>query len=209
MMMATSIMVSIFSTHDHPAAMLSHVFCGASFGVAAAFLCRLFLLPIDPARRLRSILIAIVHDLNSMAVADSLMLVKKCRDRTHHRVLRMLANAAKLDHDLSAVVEGGLATLAIGRYLQRLRENEMQEGISLAASGAVRNTALILSTTVRKPEEILSVLRDASGKLSIAMEAHPVDGRAAVQQALSVASDVPFLPKTMLLARSKESPCHI
>jgi uncharacterized membrane protein YccC len=39
MMMATSIMVSFFSTHDRPAVMLSHIFCGASLGVAAAFLC--------------------------------------------------------------------------------------------------------------------------------------------------------------------------
>src|SRR5512138_706883 len=45
MMMATSIMVSIFSTHDRPTVMLSHIFCGASLGVASAFLCRLFLLP--------------------------------------------------------------------------------------------------------------------------------------------------------------------
>jgi uncharacterized membrane protein YccC len=288
MMMATSIMVSIFSTHDRPTVMLFHVFCGASLGVAAAFLCRLillpgtsnpltqaaiivpylmagivalshrrtalgamdfmlfflfvmqpglpavppppifvvggfaclggiavailvfrFLLPIDPARRLCSVLIAIVHDLNTMAAADSLLLVEKCRARTHHRVLRMLANARKLDHDLSAIVEGGLAALAIGRYLQRLRETEMADGISLAASGAVRDTALMLSAAARKPEEILSVLRDASGKLCIAMEAHHVGGSAAVQQALSAAPDVPFLSEKMLFAGSKESPCHI
>ncbi|MDD2900383.1 MAG: FUSC family protein, partial [Desulfuromonadaceae bacterium] len=45
MMMATSIMVSIFSTHDRPSAMLSHIFCGSSLGVAASFFCRLVLLP--------------------------------------------------------------------------------------------------------------------------------------------------------------------
>jgi len=38
-----------------------------------------FLLPIDPARRLRSILVAIVNDLNTMAAADSLPLLEKCR----------------------------------------------------------------------------------------------------------------------------------
>lgn len=288
MMMATSIMVSIFSTHDRPSVMLSHIFCGASLGVAAAFLCRLlllpgtssplaqgtiivpflmagivalshrrtalgamdfllfflfvmqpglpsvpappafvaggfaclggiavailafrFLLPIDPARRLRSILIAIVHDLNTMAATDSLLLVEKCRARTHHRVLRMLANAGKLDHDLSAVVEGGLATLAIGRCLQRLRENEMCAGISLPAPGVVREIALMLSVADRKPEAILSALREASGKLCIAMEAHPVGGGAVVQQAPSAEPDVSFLPERILFAGSKENPCHI
>lgn len=44
MMMAASIMLSIFSTHDRPTVMLSHIFCGASLGVGAAFLCRLVLL---------------------------------------------------------------------------------------------------------------------------------------------------------------------
>ncbi|HEY3489175.1 MAG TPA: FUSC family protein [Candidatus Deferrimicrobiaceae bacterium] len=250
MMMATSIMVSIFSTHDRPTVMLSHIFCGAAFGVASAFLCRLlllpgtsdaltqaaisvpflmagmlalshrktalgamdymlfflfvmqpglpavpapagfvlggfaclggiavailafrFLLPIDPARRLRSILIAIVHDLNTMASADSLRLVEKCRARTHHRVLRMLANAGKLDHDLGAIVEGGLATLAIGRSLQRLRETEMADGISLVASGAIRETTSRLSAVVSRPGEILSVLEDVSKNLCKVMEA--------------------------------------
>lgn len=251
MMMATSIMVSIFSTHDRPTVMLSHIFCGASLGVAAAFLCRLvllpgtsspllqaavmvpfimvgivahshrrtalgamdymlfflfvmqpglpavpppasfvtggfaclggiavailafrFLLPIDPARRLRSILVAIIHDLNTMAAADSLLLVEKCRARTHHRVLRMLANARKLDHDISIIVEGGLATLAIGRYLQRLRETEMSEGISLMASGAIRETTLRLSATIPKTKEILLMLEYVSKKLCKVMEAN-------------------------------------
>lgn len=250
MMMAMSIMVSIFSTHDRPAVMLAHIFCGASLGVAAAFLCRLillpvtssslvqaaiivpflmagmvalshrrtalgamdymlfflfvmqpglpavpappvfvagglaclggiavailafrFLLPIDPARRLRTILIAIVHDLNTMAAADSLVVVEKCRARTHHRVLRMLANARKLDHDLSAIVEGGLATLAIGRYLQRLRGTEMHDGISLVSSGAIRETMLHLSAVIQQSRDILTVLEEVSILLSTAMEA--------------------------------------
>lgn len=241
MMMATSIMVSIFSTHDRPAVMLSYIFCGALLGVAAAFLCRLillpgtsalfsqaviiipfimvgmvalfhrrtalgamdymlfflfvmqpgvpavpapagfvaggfaclggiavailafrFLLPIDPARRLRSVLVAIARDLKTMTTADSLQLVAKCRARTHHRVLRMLAYAGKLDLGLSAVVDGGLATLAIGRYLQRLRESEMVDGISPAASGAIRESMLKLSAVIQRPGEIVPVLEDLS-----------------------------------------------
>jgi uncharacterized membrane protein YccC len=260
MMMATSIMVSFFSTHDRPAVMLSYIFCGASLGVAAAFLCRLillpgtshpliqaavivpfimagivalshrrtalgamdsmlfflfvmqpgmpavpapasfvlggftclggiavailafrFLLPIDPARRLRSILIAIVHDLNIMTSTDSLLLVEKCRTRTHHRVLRMLATARKLDHDLSAVVEGGLATLAIGRYLQLLRETEMAEGISLVASGAIRETTVRLSAVIPEPGKILSVLEYVSKILCKVVETPHENDNSSVQ----------------------------
>lgn len=249
MMMATSIMVSIFSTHDRPTVMLSHIFCGAALGVAAAFICRLvllpgtsgtlaqvalmvpflmagmvalshrrtalgamdymlfflfvmqpglptvpppasfvagglaclggiavailafrFLLPIDPARRLRSILIAIVHDLNQMTTVDSLVQLEKCRARTHHRVLRMLANARKLDRDLSAIVEGGLASLAIGRYLQRLRQAEQREGLSPAAADAIRETTLRLAAVNRRPGEMLAVLEEVSQMLSRAVE---------------------------------------
>jgi len=241
MLMTASIMVSIFSTHDRPAVMLSHVFCGASLGVAAAFLCRLvllpgesgpllqgaltvpvlmagivaishrrtalgamdfmlfflfvmqpgvpsvpappvfvagglaclggvavaiisfrFLLPVDPARRLRSILMAIVRDLTAMAATDSIAVVKKCRARTHHRVLRMLVNARKLDHDLSAIVEGGLAALAIGRYMQRTREKTMNEEFYPAASEVIRDIAFKLSVTLNKPEEILTLLSNAA-----------------------------------------------
>ncbi|MFZ2949293.1 MAG: FUSC family protein [Desulfuromonadaceae bacterium] len=288
MMMATSIMVSIFSTHDRPSVMLSHIFCGASLGVAAAFLCRLlllpgtsdpliqaaisipflmagimalshrrtalgamdfmlfflfvmqpglpavppppsfvaggfaclggiavailafrFLLPIDPARRLRSLLIAIVHDLGTMAAADSLLLVEKCRARTHHRVLRLLVNAGKLDHDLSAIVEGGLAALAIGRCLQRLRIKAEDEGITPVASEAIRGMAITLSRAAQKPEEILSVLTAASIKLTAAVDAHPENGDASVQHALSTLDDAQFSPSNMLFVGRQGSQCHI
>lgn len=45
MMMAASIMVSIFSTQERPAWLLKHIFCGASVGVACGLFCRLVLLP--------------------------------------------------------------------------------------------------------------------------------------------------------------------
>jgi uncharacterized membrane protein YccC len=284
MMMATAIMVSIFSTNDRPAVMLTHIFCGASVGVAAALLCRLvllpgmsdpvlqgaisipvlmagiialshrrtalgamdamlfflfvmqpgvpavpapptfvaggfavlggvgvailafrFLLPIDPARRLRSLLIAIVRDLALMASADSL-LVEKCRARTHHRVLRVLANAGKLGDNLNAIVEGGLAALAIGGCLQRLRETELKEGISLAASGAIRETSLKLSATIQRPEGILAVLEDAAIMLSTVMEPHFEAYNSSFQTSLSIERDAAqAFPSGMLLFGRKES----
>lgn len=53
--MAASIMVSIFSTHDRPAVMLGHIFCGAVLGVAAAFITRLFVLPGESTTLLQSL----------------------------------------------------------------------------------------------------------------------------------------------------------
>ncbi len=288
MMMATSIMVSIFSTHDRPSVMLSHIFCGASIGVAAAFLCRLlllpgtsgpiaqgiiivpflmagivalshrrtalgamdyilfflfvmqpglpavpappvfvaggfaclggiavailafrFLLPIDPARRLCTILVAIVHDLSTMAATDSLLQVEKCRARTHHRVLRMLANARKLNHDLSDIVEGGLAALAIGRCLQRLRKTDLNGEDSPEDSESLRDITLKLSAAIRKPDEILSLLTDASDRLSAALEVHLLDHDAPRPQALSAENHAQPFPSGILFVGRRGNHCHI
>jgi uncharacterized membrane protein YccC len=286
MLTAASIMVSIFSTHDRPAVMLTHVFCGATLGVAAAFVCRLvllpgtgnpllqgaisvpvlmaglialshrrtalgamdftlfflfvmqpgvptvpapasyvaggvaalggigiailsfrFLLPIDPARRLRSILTAIVHDLSTMIAEDSLKVVKKCRARTHHRVLRVIANATKLDEKFSGVVEGALAALAIGRCMQRLRETGQHAEMPQAAANAVRKARLRLSAAVQRPEEILSALEDASIALSEAtyVDIHTVPMRKAIPDA----GEAQLFQSEMLLVGGHESQCRI
>jgi uncharacterized membrane protein YccC len=242
MVMAASIMVSIFSTHDRPSVMLSYIFCGASLGVLAAFICRLillpgasdpllqaitcipvlmigmialchrrtafgamdfmlfflfvmqpglatvpsseifvaggvaclggivvailvfrFLLPVDPERRLRSLLTAMVNDLNTMIAAKSLLSMAKCRARTYHRVLRMLANAGKLSTDISPFVEGGLEVLAIGRRIYQLRSAQDRKGcFSAEAMSAVR---LRLSTAIQQPETSLAVLREVAAML--------------------------------------------
>lgn len=203
MIMAASIMVSFFSTHDRPAVTLGHVFCGALLGITAAIITRLlvlpgassslqqglvcipvllagiialnhrstargamdamlfflfvmqpglpavpppvtyalgglaclggigvailsfrFLLPVDPERRLNSLMFAIVRDLLAIAGSDSAHNLEKYRYRMQHRVLRLLTNALKIDADTSSVVEGGLAALVIGSCLQRLKEKE-------------------------------------------------------------------------------------
>ena len=260
MLMAAAIMVSIFSTHDRPAVMLTHIFCGASLGVTAAFFCRLvvlpgasavlwqgvisipilmagiialshrrtalgamdfllfflfvmqpgvpavpapelyvmggfaclggigvaivsfrFLLPVDPSRRLRSVLIAIVHDLNAMATAETLHQVEKCRARTHHRILRLLVNARKLDDDLGAIVEGGLAALVIGRRIQSLRETERGAEGSLPSSWVLRETGLKLSAALQRPDAILAVLEDVSMQLCGAMATRAEDSLPAAE----------------------------
>lgn len=288
MLMATSIMVSIFSTHDRPAVMLSHIFRGATLGVAAAFLCRLmllpgasspllqgllaipvlmvgmlalyhrrtalgamdfmlfflfvmqpglpavppaqafvtgglacmggigiailsfrFLLPIDPARRLRSILIAIVRDLKVMSASDSIPVVEKCRARMQHRVLRMLTHAGKLEHDLSAVVEGGLAALAIARQIQRLKETAARAEICTIPCEALRDVTLMFSSAQDIPEELLPVLTDASRKLCVALEVHPVGCTASLPQALSSLNDAQHMSSGMLCIGRPCRQCHI
>ncbi len=281
MLMAASIMVSIFSTHDRPSVMLSHIFCGASLGVAAAFLVRLvllpgisspllqvlvtvpvlmagivalhhrrtalgamdamlfflfvmqpglpavppaavfaaggfavlagigvaiiafrFLLPIDPARRLRSLLIAISRDLAAMTVADSAAALKKYRARTHHRVLRILTNAQKLDKDLGQVIEGGLAALAIARCIQQL------QGRGEDSPAVVRQTARRLKLVIRQPDRILPMLEDISGRLYRAMGTGQRSLCAISQNAAMTPPSVVSLRSKVLFTLRKESQCH-
>ena len=143
-----------------------------------------------------------------MATADSLLLVKKSRARTHHRVLRMLANAGKLDADLSAIVAGGLATLTIGRYLQRLRETELRDETSPVASGVIREKTLQLAAAIPQTREILSMLEDVSKRLSSAMEA-PSEGYCyAARGVVPAHSGGAINPVHMLLFERERSPCH-
>ncbi|WP_243370374.1 FUSC family protein [Geotalea sp. SG265] len=248
MIMAASIMVSVFSTHDRPTVMLSHIFCGASMGVAAAFVFRLlllpgpsgllpqaafaapvliiglvafrhrrtalgamdfmlfflfvmqpgipavpspvsylagglaclggvavailafkFLLPIDPARRLRTILVAIAHDLDTMAATDSPIVMEKCRARTHHRVLRLLVNAGKLDHVIGAVMDGALTALVIARYLH-LRKADVSGGASDADMKTIREIKDMFSAVVGHPERVIPTLEEISELLDQATE---------------------------------------
>ena len=237
-------MVSIFSTHDRPAAILGHVFCGAVLGVTAAFITRLlilpgesstllqvlvcipvllagsialhhratargamdallfflfvmqpglpavpppatyalgglaclggigvaillfrFLLPVDPERRLNSLLLAIVRDLQNIAGSDLAHIIEKSRYRIQHRVLRLLTNAQKIDADISPVIEGGLAVLIIGSCLQRLRENGCNGTTNL-----LLETSRQLSDATQQPGTILPVLESLAFKLWRATE---------------------------------------
>lgn len=242
--MAASIMVSFFSTHDRPAVMLRHIFCGALLGVAAAFIYRLlvlpgsssfllqvlvclpvllagsialhhratargamdamlfflfvmqpgvpavppaatfalgglaclggigvailsfrFLLPVDPERRLNSLLVAIVRDLQAIARSASDHDFEKSRYRMQHRVLRLLTNARKIDTDISSAVEGGLAALIIGSSLQQLRDKE-----SNCSTNFLLEASRQLDEAARQPATILPLLEALAFKLWQATE---------------------------------------
>ncbi len=244
MVMAASIMVSIFSTHDRPTVMLRHIFCGALLGVAAAFVTRLlvlpgasspllqglacipvllagsialyhrstargamdamlfflfimqpglpavppaasyvlgglaslggigvailsfrFLLPIDPERRLNSLLLAIVRDLLAIAGSDAAHVSEKSRYRMQHRVLRLLTNARKIDADISPVVEGGLAALVIGSCLQRLRDKDGNGNMATFTADPFLETSRQLSLAVQQPGTILPLLESLAFSL--------------------------------------------
>jgi len=143
--------------------------CAALGGVGVAILAFRFLLPVDPARRLNSLLTAILRDLTAMDAADPRALAKS-RARTQHRVLRMLVTARKFDINLGSIVEGGLSALVIGRSLQLLRELTLQEAGSTETSEAVHRATLSLSDALRHPETMLGSLESVACRLSLTVE---------------------------------------
>lgn len=264
MVMTTSIMVSLFSTKEHPPSTLVQVFIGASVGAVAGLFCRLivlpglngvtaevaviapfilmgvllmqyrktaaaatdatlifmfveqpgasyvaepslqlqgalatvigigiawasfrYLLPVDPAIRLRSLLTAIVHDLENMASADSGLLLERRRARLQHRVIRLVAMARKFDDDHLAVVEGGLATLAIARCILRLHDARNDRDIPPDTARIVRRTLRSLSDPSQRPKNVIPMLEDASRALHGILEPsggeHGSPGRVAAE----------------------------
>lgn len=250
MMLATSIMVSVFSTHDHPSVLLSHIFRGAFVGVLLAFIFRLFVIPgqsgpfihglltfpilvggmiaknhrktalgamdtmmffllvmqpgmpmtvsrtdflmggaaglagigvalvsfryviaLNPALRLRSILVSIASDLLLMTGTDSTPALERCRNRTRYRVLRMLHNARLMNRDMSAVVEGSLAALALSGFLKRFQEGSLKSPHSDRFRTMVDELGTAISISGMNPEELIPLIKEASLRFSLLEQA--------------------------------------
>lgn len=241
MLMAMSIMLSIFSTKEHPAGFVGQIFCGAAVGSATAVLCRIvllrgvtdpfvtgaviapfvvlgvfamqqrrtaiaatdatlfflfvtqpgvpvdvvpadlalgavamlmgvgsawlsyrYLVPIDPAIRLRSLLVAIARDIALLAAAPPGS-AERLRARMHHRVLRLVSLASRYDAGHLPLVEGGLAALAIGACIERLRE-PLGTGAP-AAARIVRETLSPRSGSAAWPQNVAAALESAASAL--------------------------------------------
>ena len=246
MLMATSIMISIFSTKEHPAAFIANIFIGAAIGSAVAVFCRAvllqgvtsplltgvivapflligifamtqrrtaisatdatlffifttqpgvpvavvphdlalgaiamvmgvasawiayrYLIPINPALRLRSLLLAIMGDLESLALAESLSSTGKLQARMQHRVVRLVVMAAKYDSEYLTLVEGGIAALATAKCIQQLKEVLELGGLSTDRSKIIRDALFSLYQLRQWPGHPAQVLEYAANALYV------------------------------------------
>jgi len=249
MLMATSIMISIFSTKEHPASFVGQIFIGAATGSAVAVFCRAvllqgvtsplltglivapilligvfamtqrrtavgatdatlffifvtqpgvpvtvvphdlalgamamvmgvgsawtayrYLIPINPAIRLNSLLGAIIGDLKILASGNSPKVAGKVQASMQHRVIRLVAMATKYDSDYLALVERGVAALAIARSIQRLREILDIGKLSSERSGIIRETLRSLSNLSQQPGNPAQLLENAASTLYDVLE---------------------------------------
>ncbi|HZV82639.1 MAG TPA: FUSC family protein, partial [Geobacteraceae bacterium] len=244
MLMAISIMISIFSTKEHPAGFVGQIFIGAAIGSATAVFCRLvllpgvtdpfmiaaiiapflllgvfamqrrrtaiaatdatlfflfisqpgvsvavlpddlalgavamlmgvgsawcayrYLVPINPAIRLRSLMAAIMADVERLATADSSATVEKVTARLHHRVIRLVAMTTFNDTDHRSIVEGGIAALAVTGSIRRLRERLVSGDLPSAEAGVLRDALEGVADLVQRPGDPRLVLEAAARTL--------------------------------------------
>jgi uncharacterized membrane protein YccC len=243
-LMATSIMITIFSTKEHPAAFVGNIFVGAATGSAVAVFCRLvllhgvsdplltgaiiapfllagvfampqrvtatgatdatlffiftvqpgvpvrimpydlmlgaiamilgvvsawiayrFVVPINPALRLNSLLSAIMGDLHLLASGKFPRSAWKLQARMQHRVIRLVIIAARHDADHLTLVEGGITAMAIAKSIGQLRELIQKGELSCEKAALIQKTLLSLESLRLQPGDAVHVLKSAGDRL--------------------------------------------
>ncbi len=160
----------------------SYVVSGAASvgGIALAMLSFLYLVPMNPAVRLHSILVAIVRDLDTMATVNSPRSLERCRNRTRFRVLHLLLNARHLDHDTTVIMNGALAALAISRVQVQAAANvaahRMRPELEEEFRQLNRELSAGIDSSGISPEQVLPVLTDAAHRfcmLAVNQQSNP------------------------------------
>lgn len=112
-------------------------------------------------------------------------MMERLRARLQHRVIRLVIMARKFEADHQAIVEGGLATMAICRCILRLHEARASGEIPHATVQIIRRTLRILSDPSQRPKDVVPVLKDASRALHGVLEPgggeHGSPGRVAAE----------------------------
>jgi uncharacterized membrane protein YccC len=149
-------------------------------GVASAWIAYRYLVPINPAIRLRSLLDAIMADLEVLARLDTLRAAAKLQARMQHRVIRLVALADGYHADRLSVVEGGIAALALARSVQRLREQLNSGEGACARERMVREALRSLSDLRCRPGDPAEVLRKEADRF-YAVLLPPIEGEGALR----------------------------
>jgi hypothetical protein len=140
-------------------------------GIGVALVSFRYVIALNPALRLRSILVSIASDLLLMTGTDSTPALERCRNRTRYRVLRMLHNARLMNRDMSAVVEGSLAALALSGFLKRFQEGSLKSPHSDRFRTMVDELGTAISISGMNPEELIPLIKEASLRFSLLEQA--------------------------------------
>ncbi len=138
-------------------------------GPAIGLLAFLLLFPVDGARRLRTLVAMMVHEIEAMATRRGVSRHRAVwRARLYHRVLRLVRWADKTGTSREEVVEGSLAVLMLGSAI--LHMDEVLQKPELPPKTARRLNAVLarLRNVGKKPKRAARALAAAAAHLAVA-----------------------------------------
>lgn len=165
-------------------------------GVAAAWIGYTFLVPVNPALRMRSLLAAMAKDIARMSAQANRGSRERIRGKLQHRVIRLVALARNFDITPAAVVSGAIAVLALTASIERLREKLEHEELSPQGARRLRETLAQIARMAQTPALESRLLQVWADELSALLEPSPptevADGATNVEAAV----DAGMVPAT-------------
>ena len=136
-------------------------------GVGSAWLAYRYLVPVNPAIRMHSILSAILCDIAALVKVKGTSATEKLKARLHHRVIRLVAMATRYDSGHIKLVEGGMTALAIAVSIQRLRGDLAKGRLSPAVAREAGEILLGLSGWAHghRAEQVPQILDATAGRI--------------------------------------------
>lgn len=134
-------------------------------GVGSAWLSYRFLVPIDPAIRLRSLMTSILRDFEGAARGESPAAVEKAAARLRHRVIRLVAMAGRHDAANRRLVAAGIAALAATDGVRRLKAALSRGDLPPSKRTVIRDTLASLSRLSRQGGDVTPALERAAATL--------------------------------------------
>lgn len=134
-----------------------------TLGLTAAWLAFRYIVPVDPAQRLRVLVRHIVGDIEGMARSRTRLPEWKWRARMHHRILRLVARTN--DAQSSQVVGDGMAALQVGHAVLRLQSLLRADDTPFAVRTAVRGAIHALARVSHHPNNAASAMQEVARQI--------------------------------------------
>ncbi|WP_226377613.1 FUSC family protein [Citrifermentans bremense] len=142
-------------------------------GVAAAWIGYTFLVPVNPALRMRSLLAAMAKDIARMSTQANRGSRVRIRGKLQHRVIRLVALARSFDITPAAVASGAIAVLALTATIERLREKLEYEELSPESARQLRETLDRIACMAQTPALESRLLQGWADDLSAVLKPLP------------------------------------
>jgi len=134
-----------------------------TLGLTAAWLAFRYIVPVDPAQRLRVLVRHIVGDIEGMARSRTRLPEWKWRARMHHRILRLVARTN--DAQSSQVVGDGMAALQVGHAVLRLQSLLRADDTPFDVRTSVRGAIHALARVSHHPNNAAAALQEAARQI--------------------------------------------